>query len=175
MHDTPTTAGDGQAPRPWPTALPRPITVTYQLWTGENTDEVVQFLGDSYDGVAEINGLRFLSYASPGGLTAAEPGTVFVRDVDNHIQAFPAADFERLYDTDTVVKGADIEIIERAAGQVDPRVILPDDIRINGRSVLAPSDAPVRVHDITMNHDELVQVTLTLFARRVTIGHEQPA
>ncbi|MGI5201673.1 hypothetical protein ACQEU6_08835 [Spirillospora sp. CA-108201] len=166
------------APRRWPEALARPIEFTYMTWTGENTTEVAAFLGRRYDGVAEVGTQKFLSFAvqkGPGYATA-RVGTTFVRASDGRLEVFEdRGDFERLYDTDTAAKGADIAIFERLDDRTDPRVIVPHDIRINGRSVLAPEDAPVRVHGITIDGSELVQVTLTLFARLLRISHEKPA
>lgn len=66
-----------------------------------------------------------------------------------------------------------IEIIERTTdplGSGDP--IVPNEIRINGHPVLAPKYKPVRVHDIEIDGSDVVQVTLTLFARIVHIGEE---
>lgn len=64
-----------------------------------------------------------------------------------------------------------IEIVERT-NDPDPRVILPNEIRINGTPVLAPADHPVEIHAINIDASELVQVTLTLFAKRITIAAE---
>jgi hypothetical protein len=67
--------------------------------------------------------------------------------------------------------GADIEIIDRSAGT--PGVILPNAVRINGTEILIPSDTTIRVSDIT--EDELVTVTLTMFARSLSVRHEPPS
>ena len=67
-----------------------------------------------------------------------------------------------------------IEIIERTDSP-DPKVIVPNEIRINGRPVLAPADYPVEVHEISIDSSDAVRVTLTLFAKRVTIGAEAKA
>lgn len=64
--------------------------------------------------------------------------------------------------------GADVEIIDRSTGT--PGVILPSAVRINGTEILIPSDATIRVSDIT--EDEPVTVTLTMFARSLSIRHE---
>jgi hypothetical protein len=73
-------------------------------------------------------------------------------------------------------RGAVIEIIELGATTSDDNasssVVCPNDIRINGQSLLAPDDAPVIVHEISSRGDDLVRVTLTLFARRVSIRAE---
>lgn len=72
--------------------------------------------------------------------------------------------------------GAVIEIIERRKAPIGDSpaetLIAPNEVRINGQKLLCPREHPVQVHDITINGDELVQVTLTLFARRVEIGVE---
>lgn len=68
-----------------------------------------------------------------------------------------------------------IEIIERGKTTDDTlggSVIIPNEIRINGHPVAAPADKPVIVHEVSMTGDELVQVTLTLFARRISIRAE---
>lgn len=65
-----------------------------------------------------------------------------------------------------------IEIIERTANP-DPRVIVPNEIRINGIPLLAPADDLVTVHEISTGAHDAVKVTLTLYARRVVIGHEE--
>ncbi|MGW4199627.1 hypothetical protein [Streptomyces sp. NPDC004726] len=71
--------------------------------------------------------------------------------------------------------GAVIEIIEtgRATdGTTGGSVLVPNDIRINGQSRLASADDPVTVHEVSTRSDDLVRVTLTLFARRVSIRAE---
>ena len=72
-------------------------------------------------------------------------------------------------------RAAVIEIIEMGRTTDDTiggSVILPNDIRINGQSLLAPTDHPIVVHEIRTEPDELINVTLTLFARRVVIAAE---
>jgi hypothetical protein len=72
-------------------------------------------------------------------------------------------------------QAAVIEIVEKGRATDDTSggsVILPNDIRINGQSLLAPADCPIVVHEIKTEPDELVNVTLTLFARRVVIAAE---
>lgn len=67
--------------------------------------------------------------------------------------------------------GAFIEIIERT-NDPDPKFIVPNEVRINGIPLLASADDPVEVHGISTQANNVVRVTLTLFARRVVIGHE---
>jgi hypothetical protein len=65
-----------------------------------------------------------------------------------------------------------IEIIERSTAAVTVgSLIVPNEIRINGVPVLAAAE-PIEVHAIKMGAGDIVRVTLTLFARRVTIGAE---
>ena len=66
------------------------------------------------------------------------------------------------------MKGADIEIIDRHAG--DGGFLVASAVRINGVEVSIPGGAKIRVHEIT--EDEAVVVTLTMFARRVVIAAE---
>lgn len=73
-------------------------------------------------------------------------------------------------------QAAVIEIVEKGRATDDTRggsVITPDDVRINGQSLLIPRDAEITVHEITSRADELTTVTLTLFARRVVIAAEE--
>lgn len=73
------------------------------------------------------------------------------------------------------LQACDIEIVERtsaaniAAGR---GLVFPNEIRINGRPVLAPADHPVFMHGFAVNGSEVVQVTLTLFARVVRVSQE---
>jgi len=75
-----------------------------------------------------------------------------------------------------LARGAVIEIIENGATASDASagesVIVPNDIRINGQSLLAPDDTPVIVHEVSSRGDEAVRVTLTLYARRVSYRAE---
>ncbi|WP_435246352.1 hypothetical protein [Streptomyces sp. NRRL F-5630] len=69
-----------------------------------------------------------------------------------------------------------IEIIEKGAttsgDEPGESVIAPNEVRLNGQSLLASADDPVIVHEISTRGDELVRVTLTLLARRVSIRAE---
>ncbi|WP_394436277.1 hypothetical protein [Streptomyces sp. SGAir0957] len=65
-------------------------------------------------------------------------------------------------------RGADIEILDRTTGDAD--VLVPSALRINGVEVLMPSGSKIRVHDIS--DDEVVTVTVTMFARSVSIRHD---
>ncbi|MGW3298489.1 hypothetical protein [Streptomyces rubiginosohelvolus] len=64
-------------------------------------------------------------------------------------------------------RGADIEIIDRHHGD---QVLVPSAVRINGVEVPIPSGTSIKIHDIT--DDDAVTVTVTMFARRITIHHE---
>jgi hypothetical protein len=71
--------------------------------------------------------------------------------------------------------GAVIEIIERGAKTEDTTgqsVIIPDDVRINGQSLLVDAESPLIVHEMKIDNNSLVNVTLTLVARRVSIRAE---
>ncbi|MCX4232011.1 hypothetical protein [Streptomyces ortus] len=73
-------------------------------------------------------------------------------------------------------QAAVIEVVEKGRATDSTSggsVITPNDVRINGQSLLIPRDAEITVHEITSRDDELVTVTLTLFARRVVIAAEQ--
>jgi hypothetical protein len=73
-------------------------------------------------------------------------------------------------------RGAVIEIVEKGRvtsdATIGDSVIVPNDIRINGQSLLASADDPVILHEVSTRADELVRVTLTLLARRVSIRAE---
>lgn len=71
----------------------------------------------------------------------------------------------------TMPDAVTIEIIERTNAP-DPKVILPNEIRINGTPVLAPADDPVIVHEMSISSEDVVKVTLTLYAKRVTVAAE---
>lgn len=74
-----------------------------------------------------------------------------------------------------VPDACDIEIVERTKdtkrdGAYSP--VVPNEIRINGKRVLAPADNPVIVHSVEVDGHEPVKVTLTLYARIVSVRHE---
>lgn len=71
-------------------------------------------------------------------------------------------------------EAAIVEIVERT-NDPDPMVIVPNEIRINGHPILAPADQPVVVHEVEIKAMDLVQVTLTLFAKRITVAAEPKA
>lgn len=76
----------------------------------------------------------------------------------------------------------DIEIIEPARPGDDrdfsgvKGLCAPREVRIDGKPVFIPAGESIKVHEILFNEEprrrDLVQVTLTLFARSVKIGHE---
>jgi hypothetical protein len=69
------------------------------------------------------------------------------------------------------LRGADIEIIERRKGPIEGTdVVLPNHVCINGTSVLIPANSLIKIGDIT--DGELVTVTITVFARSVSIRPE---
>ena|GEM_PF-2337519 len=72
-------------------------------------------------------------------------------------------------------RAAVIEIVEKGRTTDDTMggsIITPNDVRINGQSLLIPKDVPIKVHEIDADDSTVVNVTLTLFARRVTIAAE---
>jgi hypothetical protein len=75
-------------------------------------------------------------------------------------------------------EAAVIEIIERRhgkpTGSVGDEIVVPTEIRINGTKLLTPNDHPVKVHELTVSGsgDQMVLVTLTLVAKRITVGQE---
>lgn len=75
-------------------------------------------------------------------------------------------------------EAAVIEIIERRHGRPDgslgDEIVVPTEVRINGTTVLTPADSPVRVHemDLSPSGKDMVLVTLTLIAKRITVGQE---
>lgn len=75
-----------------------------------------------------------------------------------------------------------IEIVENRTGEPGPGtrgLIKPNEVRINGQALWAPKGKPITVHEIVMNGSdddpdhEVLQVTLTLWARRVFLGHSK--
>lgn len=71
-------------------------------------------------------------------------------------------------------RGANIEIIERRKkpepGAKDWGIVVPNEVRINGQLIAMPQGQPVIVHDLS--RDDVAMVTLTVFARRIFVGHE---
>ncbi|MEO3856217.1 hypothetical protein [Acrocarpospora sp. B8E8] len=67
--------------------------------------------------------------------------------------------------------GAVVEIVENRGASSD-EIVVPNEIRLNGVSLLAPADSPVTVHEVGIKAGEPVAVTLTLFARRLIVGTE---
>jgi hypothetical protein len=73
-------------------------------------------------------------------------------------------------------QAAIIEIVEKGRGTTDTAsgsLILPNDVRLNGQSLLVPKDAPVIVHEMSVDDSTVAHVTLTVFARRVVIAAEE--
>ena len=70
-------------------------------------------------------------------------------------------------------RGIDLEITETYAGDDDPRVIVPNTVRINGQEVLVPEDS--RIHVEPIGSSEAVKATITLFLRTLTVATEFPA
>jgi hypothetical protein len=64
---------------------------------------------------------------------------------------------------------AEIEILDNRDGE---DLAIPDMVRINGVAVAVPKDFPPKVHDFEP-HGGPVMVTVTMYARRVVIGHTE--
>lgn len=64
---------------------------------------------------------------------------------------------------------ATVELVERI--DTPDGLVIPNEIRINGVAVSVPAGYPVTISDMTSN--DPVMVTLTIFARRVSI-HQEP-
>jgi len=71
-------------------------------------------------------------------------------------------------------EGAIVEIIERT-DDPDPMVLVPNEVRIQGHKLLASADHPVTVHEVSTIGRDIVYVTLTLLAKRVTFTSEPTA
>ncbi len=71
-------------------------------------------------------------------------------------------------------RAAVIEIVERRKKPSDDSlsasVVVPNEVRVNGQKILIPQGAPITVHEMSSN--DVVQVTLTVFAKRIFVGHE---
>lgn len=81
-------------------------------------------------------------------------------------------------DTKPEPSAAYIEIVEKNRTTDDTlggSLIVPNEVRINGIPLLCPDGEQVKVHAMTFNDghgEDVAQVTLTLFARRVVIAAE---
>lgn len=70
-----------------------------------------------------------------------------------------------------MIQGADIQIIERRINADDRAgALVPNAVRINGTEIAIPEDATIKIHEIT--NQDFVTVTLTVFARSITIQPE---
>ncbi|MFE7510184.1 hypothetical protein ACFU8I_02985 [Streptomyces sp. NPDC057540] len=73
----------------------------------------------------------------------------------------------------TELHGADIEIIERRRVPAEGSdVVLPNHVRINGAPITIPADSRIQVSEIA--DGEPVTVTITVFARSISIRAEEP-
>ena len=70
-----------------------------------------------------------------------------------------------------------IEIVEKrkkpASDSPHNGIIVPNDVRLNGQSLMCSADDPVIVHEMSTASRDVVKVTLTLFASRVFVGHDE--
>lgn len=75
-----------------------------------------------------------------------------------------------------------VEIVERrhpGYNEADPRTgyVKPDEVRINGVPLAVPRDEQIEVHGVRLNDangDDVLKVTLTIFARRIVLGPDNP-
>lgn len=73
--------------------------------------------------------------------------------------------------------GAVIEIIEKRIKRFDGisgECIFPSEVRVNGQSILIPKDFPPKIHEVEVPGDGAVLVTLTVIAKRIVVGIEEP-
>ena len=68
--------------------------------------------------------------------------------------------------------GAYIEIVERTP-RLNDKIIVPNEVRINGTPLLCPEDGEIVVHGVATGSRTPVEVTLTLYARCVEYKQEQ--
>ncbi len=73
------------------------------------------------------------------------------------------------------IRGAVVEIVERRRkpdeDSLGASICVPNEVRLNGQVIAIPQDQPIIVHEIN-GHSDCAMVTLTVFARRVFVGHE---
>ena len=60
-----------------------------------------------------------------------------------------------------------LEIVERT-NQPHSHIVIPNEVRLNGHKLLQTDDEPVIVHEVSSAGQDLLRVTVTLIARRVT-------
>lgn len=68
--------------------------------------------------------------------------------------------------------GAYIEIVERTP-RLNDKIIVPNEVRINGTPLLCPEDGEIVVHEVSTGRYDGVKVTLTLYARCVEYKQEK--
>jgi hypothetical protein len=76
---------------------------------------------------------------------------------------------------DEPAKAAYIEILEKGRTTDDTpggTLVIPNEVRINGTRLLVPAGETIEVHGMKLSDGDVVCVTLTLFARRVTVAAE---
>lgn len=84
------------------------------------------------------------------------------------------------YPDTTRPQPAVIDIIERRrsqpAGAFGEDITVPTEVWVNGTRLLTSAERPIRVHEMLVggNGKDLVEVTLTLIANRVTVGQVWP-
>ncbi len=113
------------------------------------------------------------------GRMCANVGDWIIRGVKGEFYPCKPDIFAATYDTSEPARGIDLELIEhchddKALDDVK-RVggIVPRAMRINGQDVLFPRDNMPKIHEIDFGDTDCAVVTLTLFARSVSIRAEK--
>jgi hypothetical protein len=152
----------------------RPVVVTAIQWTGANQADVADFMGASPTFGSGTDGRAWVDIETLEGTMRADKGWWIIRGLKDEL--YPCRDdiFRATYEEIRPAAGAVIEIVERGpAGKNRFGVIVPDEVRLNGIPLLMPKGKGVRVHEVTFPPEDAVLVTLTLFARRVSIGADR--
>jgi hypothetical protein len=112
-----------------------------------------------------------------GGHTVC-PGDWIITGVQGEKYPCKPDIFAATYNEVTGPRGIDLEIVEPVRDQDDldranrVGVIVPRSMRINGSTVAWPADQPPIIEKLTVDGSEAAVVTLTLFARSVSVRAE---
>lgn len=157
----------------------RAVDIEAIRWTGDNATELVEWTHGAFqpldpkDPASDPEATGVLLVSACRGRRGVCTGEWIIKRGDQ-FQRMDHDWFLERYEP-SVTRGADIEIVERARANSDGTdiVLVPDEIRINGTPVLAPAEHPVLVHATEICGLEPVRVTLTLFARVLTVRAEE--
>lgn len=162
----------------------RPIVVQAIHYTGGNLDAVARFAGTA----AKVAPARLpgpgrgvhegIKITTLEGVMTASVGDWVIKGAAGEFYPCKDAIFAQTYEPAAEPGEAEspvIEIIERRRpGEITGQaagIIVPNDVRINGQSLLA-SDDPITVHQMDFPATGAVKVTLTLYARRLVVQAE---